>query len=142
MQQNVQQKTDVQTETTSIDPQKIQMDPKAEMIRDKLQQDVVNIITKKLETGEMTEERAKAIAQMTLSKLPEGISYRNLMIVIPTLDDEFEELRAAVYPIIHEYQQKMAQQIQIEISKLVKERRLGEALDLANKTIKFEETLG
>lgn len=118
------------------------VDSKAAQIREKLQQDIVSLITAKLEKGEMTEDRAKAIARMTLEKLPEGISYEDLMRTIPTLDDEFDELKVAIFPIIDEYQKKIAAQVHAEISRLIKENKFDAALNLAGQTINFESKLG
>jgi hypothetical protein len=118
------------------------VDTRAFQIREKLQQDIVSLITAKLEKGEMTEDRAKAIARMTLEKLPEGISYEDLMRTIPTLDDEFEELKVAIFPIIDEYQKKIASQVHAEISRLIKENKLEDALNLTDKTLIFESQLG
>lgn len=114
-------------------------DPAA--LREKLQQDVVAIITKKLESGEMTEQRAKAIAQMTLEKLPEGISYKKLMEVLPTLDDEFEELKSAVLPFLKEYQQKISNEVEVQIRQLLLQSKYQDALSLAKKAIEFESSL-
>ncbi|MBD3362479.1 hypothetical protein GF362_02060 [Candidatus Dojkabacteria bacterium] len=114
----------------------------ASALREKVQQDIVNIITKKLEAGEMTEERAKAIAKLTLEKLPEGLTYEQLMKIIPTLDDEFEELRVAVYPIIQEYQQKISKKVESTISDLMQQKKYEDALNLVKKAINFEKKLG
>lgn len=111
------------------------------VLREKLQQDVVAIITKKLESGEMTEQRAKAIAQMTLEKLPEGISYKKLMEVLPTLDDEFEELKSAVLPFLKEYQQKISNEVEVQIRQLLMQSKYQDALSLAKKAIEFESSL-
>lgn len=115
--------------------------PATSEMREKLQQDIVNIITKKLESGEMTEERAKAIAKMTLEKLPEDITYDQFMKVVPTLDDEFEELKVAVLPIVLDYQSKVEANVQTQVSELMKHRRYTEALDLAKKAIEFDSNL-
>ncbi|MBP9758810.1 hypothetical protein KBD45_03875 [Candidatus Dojkabacteria bacterium] len=114
----------------------------ASALREKLQQDIVSIITRKLESGEMTEERAKLIAKMTLEKLPEDISYKKLMEVLPSLDDDFEELKTAIIPIITDYQSKIAQHVQMQISGLLKQQKYEAAMKLAQKAIEFESSLG
>ena len=111
-------------------------------LREKLQQDIVAVITKKLEAGVMTEERAKAIAKMTLERLPESISYEELMKIVPTLDDEFEELRSAIYPIVSDYQKKVAAKVQAQITSLMKEKKYLEVLELTKKALEFDSTLG
>lgn len=122
--------------------QNINSNEQAAQIREKLQQDIVGIITKKLESGEMTEERAKAIAKMTLEKLPEDISYKQMMEVLPTLDDEFNELQVAVIPLLAEYQGKVSQEVEIQIANLLKNQKYEEALKLTKKAIEFESNLG
>ncbi|MCA9385299.1 hypothetical protein KC717_01485 [Candidatus Dojkabacteria bacterium] len=116
-------------------------DNRAAQLREDLQQKIVDIITHKLESGEMTEERAKSIAKMTLAKLPEGISYNELMKVVPTIDHEFEELHNAVLPIVVDYQQKIESQIQSKVSELMKQRKYADALILAKQAIEFESKL-
>lgn len=112
------------------------------IIRDKLQKNVVDLITRKIEEGEMNEDRAKAIAQMMLKKLPEDIDYETLMRVIPTLDDEFIELKTAVFPIIKEYQEMINLEVQKELSKLLSEQKFSEAIQLAREALEFEKELG
>lgn len=111
-------------------------------LREKLQQDIVAVITKKLESGEMTEERAKSIAKMTLEKLPENLSYKQIMEVLPTLDDEFEELKVAVVPVLLDYQKKISEKVEIQIKELLKSQKFDDALKLAQKAIDFESKLG
>jgi len=114
---------------------------KAEDLREKIQQKIVDVVSRKLESGQMTQERAKTIAQLVLEKLPEGISYEKLMQVLPTLDDHFEELSAAVLPIIQEYETKVKAEVDKKIKQLVKEGKLDELLELTNKAIEFESNL-
>ncbi len=116
-------------------------DQNVSKLREDLQQRVVNIITKKLESGEMNEDRAKAIAKLTLDKLPENISYEDFMKVVPTLDDEFEELRTAIMPLLIEYQSKVASQVQQQVSQFMKQGKYSEALKLARQAIEFEKQL-
>lgn len=119
-----------------------EMPTNAAELRELLQQDIVAVITKKLEAGAMTEERAKAIAKMTLEKLPESISYEELMKIVPTLDDEFEELRSAIFPIVSDYQKKVAAKVQAQVTSLLKEKKYMEVLELTKKALEFESTLG
>ncbi|MCA9382993.1 hypothetical protein KC909_01380 [Candidatus Dojkabacteria bacterium] len=117
------------------------MGEKAEQLRNKVQQEIVNIIKEKVEHGEMTEDRAKQIAQMVLEKLPEGMSYDTLMKVIPTLDDHFEELSQAVMPIMVEYEKRMKDIVGQKVTQLLEQGRLDEALNMTKKAIEFEKGL-
>jgi len=114
---------------------------KTDELKDKLQTQIVNIITTGLENGVMTEDRAKQIAQYVLDQLPDGISYQKLMEIIPTLDDHFHELRDAVIPIMMEYEQKIRAVVEDRISLLLKQNKLDEALEFTKKAIDFDKTL-
>ena len=114
---------------------------KAEEVKEQLQAKIVEIITSKLESGEMTEDRAKQIAKHVLDQLPEGISYQQLMEKIPRLDDHFHEIGSAVIPIMVEYEKKMKAIIEERISALLKANKLDEALDFTKKAINFEKSL-
>lgn len=114
---------------------------KVEDVKERLQAQIVEIITSKLESGEMTEDRAKQIAKHVLDALPEGINYQQLMEIVPKLDDHFQEIGAAVIPIMMEYEQKMKTIIGERITALLKSNKLDEALDLTKKAINFEKSL-
>ena len=114
---------------------------KVETVKEELQAKIVEIITSKLESGEMTEDRAKQIAKHVLDQLPEGITYQQLMERIPRLDDHFHELSLAVIPIMIEYEKKMKAIIEERITALLRANKLDEALDFTKKAINFEKSL-
>lgn len=114
---------------------------KAQEVKEQLQAKIVDIITSKLETGELTQERAKEIAKFVLGQLPENISYAKMMEIIPRLDDHFFELSDAVIPIMLEYEKKMKMIINERIAQLIKSNKLDEALDFTKKALEFEKTL-
>lgn len=115
---------------------------KAKELLNRLHKSIVDIITKGLENGTITEDRAKQIAKMVLDKLPkEDVTYEELIRIIPKLDDEFQELSAAVVPIILEYEQKMQAIINSRITNLLQQQKYQEALQLSRKAIEFEKEL-
>lgn len=114
---------------------------KAEEVKEQLQAKIVEIITSKLESGEMTQDRAKEIAKYVLDQLPEGVSYQKMMEIVPKLDDHFHELSAAVVPVMVEYEKKMKTMIEERILALLKANKLDEALDITQKAINFEKSL-
>jgi len=114
---------------------------KAEELKEQLQAKIVEIITSKLEAGEITQDRAKDIAKYVLEQLPEGISYQKMMEIVPKLDDHFHELGAAVIPVMIEYERKMKKIIEERIQTLIKANKLDEALDFTKKAINFEKSL-
>lgn len=117
------------------------MADKAKELRERVQKTIVDIISTKLQGGEMTEERAKQIASMVLEKLPEDASYNELMKIIPKLDDHFHELTQAVMPIMVEYERKMKEIVDKKISDLISKGQFDKALDVAKKAIEFEKEL-
>ncbi|MCL4200663.1 hypothetical protein KJZ67_04995, partial [Patescibacteria group bacterium] len=60
-------------------------------IREKIEADIVDIIKRKVEAEEMSEERAQQLAQMVLDKLKPGMSMEDLYRTLPHLDDNFNE---------------------------------------------------
>ena len=110
-------------------------------LRDQVQKSIVEVITKRLESGAMNEERAKLIAKYVLEMLPENISYEKLIEVIPKLDDNFLELSTIVLPIMMEYEIKVRTKVTEHISNLIKQGKLDDALTLTKQAIEFEKQL-
>ncbi len=117
------------------------MDQQAEDLRKKVQEQIVSLISKKLESGEINEARAKEIAALVLEKLPADISYDQLMQILPKLDDHFLELSNVVVPIMVEYEQKVRKAVNDKITALIKSGQLDQALNIAKKALDFEKTL-
>jgi len=113
----------------------------AQKLREKVQSDVVALITERLKSGEMSQERSKKIATMVLEKLPENISYQELMQVIPKLDDEFLELAGVVVPIMSEYEKKLHAAIEGRVLELVRAKKFKEAMLEARRGIELEKGL-
>jgi hypothetical protein len=108
-------------------------------LREKVQKQVVEVITKGLEEGEMSEERAREIAQVILEKLPEDISNQELIHTIPKLDDEFKELTDVVLPIMIDYERKIREAVDQKVSRLIKQKKFEEAVKIARKGIDYTE---
>jgi hypothetical protein len=106
-----------------------------------VQSQVVELITDGLEEGTIPEDRARNIAQMVLEKLPEGISDKELMQVLPTLDDEFRELSDVVLPIVLDYEKKITSVIEDKVLNLVRAKKFKDALQLARKGIEYTRRL-
>lgn len=118
------------------------MGAKTKDLLDKVHNSVVDVITKGLENGTISEDRAKEIANFVLDKLKDDITYEELIRVIPTLDDEFKELSFAVIPIMLEYEAKIRKVVDEKISNLLKDKKFTEALKLAQRAMEFEKELG
>jgi hypothetical protein len=116
------------------------MDNKAEETKELVQQKIVDLITEKLENGEMSAERAKQIAKHVLEQLPDNVSYQKLMEIVPKLDDHFQELSVAIVPIMIEYERQMKVVIDQKIKQLLEANKLDAALDITKKAIEFEKS--
>ena len=101
-----------------------------EKLRVQLERQIVNLIKKRLENEKMTVERAKKIAQMVLDRLHPGMSYNQLMKVIPTLDDDFTELAGMILPIMLEHERKLKEIVDKHVIKLIREGKIEEAQSL------------
>lgn len=110
-------------------------------LREKIQSDIVALITAKLKAGEMSQDRAQKIAAVVLEKMPENITHEELMKVVPRLDDEFVELAEIVMPIMTEYEKKLHKTIEERVLKLVREKKFKEAMIEARKGIEMEKHL-
>ncbi len=117
------------------------MDKRAENLRRKIQKQVLDLISDRLEKGEMSKERARKIADMIIKKLPENISYEELLQVIPKLDDEFVELSDIVVPIMTEYERNLHKDLEERVLSLVRTGKIDLARKAAKKAIEIEKNL-
>lgn len=110
-------------------------------MREQVQKAVVEVITKGLQDGSVTEERAKNIAKMILEKLPEGITYEAFITILPKLDDDYQEISGVIVPIMEQYELKMREINDTKITELIKDGKIDEALNLTNQAIEKERDL-
>jgi hypothetical protein len=110
-------------------------------MREQVQKAVVEVITKGLQDGTVTEERAKNIAKMILEKLPEGITYEAFITILPKLDDDYQEISGVIVPIMEQYELKMREINDTKITELIKDGKIDEALNLTNQAIEKERDL-
>ncbi len=110
-------------------------------LRERIQKDIVALITDKLRSGEMSQERAQKIAATVLEKIPENISYEELYRILPKLDDDFRELADVVVPMMVEYEKKVRKTIEDRVLKLVRDKKFKEAMIEARKGIELEKRL-
>lgn len=107
------------------------MDPDA--YRRKLEADILQIMEQKLLAGEMDAGRARSIARMLLDKLHPPLTLEQIHQIAPTLDDHFQELTAAVLPVIADHQQEIEKIVGIHAAKLIKLGKINEATALMQK---------
>lgn len=105
-------------------------------IREKIEADIVDIIKRKVEAEEMSEERAQQLAQMVLDKLKPGMSMEDLYRTLPHLDDNFNEISHVIVPYLRDYEQGVAKPAISQVQQLIKAGQYKEAQDLADRVIK------
>jgi hypothetical protein len=106
-----------------------------------IQEKIVELITQKLSSGEMTQERAKEIAGMILEKMPDNISYDDLISILPKLDDHFDELAQIIVPVMLDYEKRMREEINTKIDEHLNMKNFDEVLKLAREAIEKEKQL-
>lgn len=113
----------------------------ADALKNAIQTQIVELITRKLEAGLMTAERAKEIAKMILDQMSGEYSYEELIKLIPKLDDHFEELGQVIVPVMVDYEKKLREEINSKIESHLKEKNFDEVLRLAKEAIALESQL-
>jgi len=111
------------------------------LLREKVQSQVVALITKGLEEGTISEDRARGIAKVILDKLPDGLKDEELMFVLPHLDDEFTELSDVVLPIITEYDEKIRLAVEKKVLELIRAKKFTEALATVRQGLAYSSKL-
>lgn len=107
----------------------------AEEYRKKLELDILKIIEEKLINGEMTPERAQAIARMLLQKLHPPLTLEQIHQIAPTLDDHFTELAQAVLPVIADHQQEVEKIVKEHAVRLINSGKFNEASSVMKQTM-------
>jgi|CXWK01.1.fsa_nt_gi hypothetical protein len=106
-----------------------------------IQEKIVELITKRLSSGQMTQERAKEIAGMILDKMPNNISSDDLYSVLPKLDDHFDELSQIIVPVMLDYERRLREEINLKIDEHLRQKNFDEVLRLAREAIEKEKQL-
>ncbi len=102
------------------------MDPEA--YRKQLERNILLIMEEKLQNGEMDADRAKEIARMLLDKLHPPLTLEQIYQIAPTLDDHFQELAAAIRPVVHDQEEETKRIVSEHAEKLIKSGKFDEAL--------------
>ncbi len=110
-------------------------------LKSEVQAKIVELITKKLETGQMSPDRAKEIAKMILDKLSGSYTFEELIQILPKLDDHFEELGQVIVPVMVDYEKKFREEINSKIDNHLQQKNFDEVLRLAKDAIAKESQL-
>lgn len=102
-------------------------------LRQQIELEVVELLSAKLDAAEMTDIRAKAIAQRVLDVLRIGMSFEELYKAIPTLDDTMPELSPVVLPHIRDYETNVTSQALENVRNLIKQGQFDAAASLGKK---------
>jgi len=113
------------------------MDP--EEYRKKIELDILKIIEAKLANGQMDVDRAKAIARMVLDSLHPPLTLEQIFEIVPTLDDHFNELSAAVFPVIREHDVEVRKIVAAHAEKLIKSGKIDEAYSALKQATQAKE---
>lgn len=110
-------------------------------IREQIEADIVDLIKAKVETEEMTEDRAQALAQLVLDRLKPGMSLEEIYKTLPHLDDNFSEISHIVAPYMRDYEDGVTKPAIAQVSKLIKDGHYKEAQELADRVIRQDVKL-
>ncbi len=138
-QQKIEEFKDILASFNPADLVKSEIDPPS--LRKNVMDQIVNLIKFKVSHDEMTDQRAKDIADYVLEKMPSNISYEHLMTTLPKLDDQFQELADVVMPIMTEYEKRVKEEVEKLINRLIADGRLDDARKVIQTTIDFEKGL-
>lgn len=110
-------------------------------IRETIEAQIVDLIREKVEAEEMSEERARQLAQAVLEGLKPGMSLEELYKALPHLDDHFSEISHVIVPYLRDYEQGVTQKAAARVQSLIREKRYKEAQELAERVIKQDVKL-
>lgn len=95
--------------------------------REQIEKNILDIIEKRLQSGEMTPERAKEIAKYVLDILHPHMTVEQIYATVQKFDHHFPELAQAALPVIGDYEDKMKKLIAEKAGKLIQQNKLDEA---------------
>jgi polyhydroxyalkanoate synthesis regulator phasin len=96
--------------------------------RKELETTILKIIEEKIAKGEMSAERARAIAKLVIEKIHPPITEEQLYEIAPLLDDTFQELSPAILPILKKQDEHKQTTLLQNAQELLKSNKIDEAL--------------
>jgi hypothetical protein len=105
----------------------------ADELREEVELSVVELLKEKIESGEITDDRAAQISSQVLTILEPGMSMESLYRAIPTLDDRMPELASVVLPYVREYEKNIAGQALENVRELIRQGQYDAAVKLGKK---------
>lgn len=96
----------------------------------RVEREIANLLLDKLEAQKISPQHASQIAQFVINTIPEQMSDRQMLEIIPKLDDEFIELAEIVYRHLQDYETKHKDKVVSQVGNLMKQGKLEEASGL------------
>ncbi len=107
----------------------------ADELRQRIEQQIVELVQTKLADGTLSEERSQAISALALELLRPGMSLDELYKAVPKLDDSFQELAPIVLPIVRDYEDHVVSQARKGVADLIKQGQYDAAVKLGQKVV-------
>jgi hypothetical protein len=107
----------------------------SEAYRLDIERKMLAIMQKQLESGEMSAQRAKQIAQYVVDSLRPGITIAEINAVVKYISQEFEEFSHLTVDSLNHYEDTVKEHTLEAVHKLLKEGKLTAADALLKKTL-------
>jgi hypothetical protein len=104
-------------------------------IREDIELKIVELMKEKLDSGEITEDRARVLSDITLKTLVPGMTLEELYRAIPKLDDMASELTPVTLPFLRDYEESVTKQAQRSVEELIKQGQYDAAVKLSKQAI-------
>jgi hypothetical protein len=102
-------------------------------LREEIELKIVEFLKEKLESGEMTEDRAAQISGQVLAILSPGMSFEQFYKAVASLDDRNSELAPIVLPYLRDYETHVAGQGLENVRELIRQGQYDAAAKLGKK---------
>lgn len=103
-----------------------------------IEYETATIIIDLLEKGNINEEKAGKLSQLTLDLIIPGMTVEELYLSGVKLDDHNPELAPVVYKIMKIYEEKFEKKALAQVSSMVKNKQFGQAENLVKKVLQFK----
>jgi hypothetical protein len=102
-------------------------------LREQIELEIVEMLKLKMDSGELTETRAKQMAQHALTTLTPGMSFEQMYRAIPELDNTMPEFAPIVLPHVRDYEMNVTSQALETVRNLIKQGQYDAAATLGKK---------
>lgn len=117
----------------TISPQYQSQSP--EEYRQKIEEEILDIIEQRLIKREMNASRAKAIARLVLDNLHPHMTVEEIYQHVKIFDEHFSELARVVIEVENDHQEEMKNTVADRVRELIKNKKIEEASFLLKQTL-------